>query len=452
MAIHAQSSTGAYAGRRPKGVVLRTLADILQYVDLVAFAALAYVTVRIWRNRRDEASRWTALTFVSLAVVGVVGELVPEDPESGGIQLLQRLVIAVILLFPYLLFRVASSFSARRARWSESGAALMTVAVIVWSVLLPQFPDEGEPRSTAFQVFVFAVLIQWVLLSAFVAVRFWRAGTNQPEVARRRMRGLSVAATALSVAIVVSGSSSSDPDPAVELSIQLIVMFSVIAFFLAFAPPGWLRWLWRRGAERELRKATSRLMAATTRREIVDSVLPHATAMVGGQGIAMYDTDSRRLGDYGFTEADLSVLDVSLGDLPPEYHELGYEFGSLILRTSPHTPFFGEDDINLLGALGTFANMAMQRLDAVEVERQLAEARIRRRQALEINDNVVQRLAVAHYSFELGQIEEGKKAMEAALRAARQTISDLLDELPPEQQIDASTLTRTAPATDFSEG
>jgi hypothetical protein len=432
-----------------KGVALQTLIDVLEYVDLVAFVALAIVTFRIWKQRRDEASRWTALTFASLAVVVIAGEVIPEESDSATVDFAETILIAVLLLFPYLLFRLASSFSERRRGWPELGAALLTAAVVVWAIALPSFPDEGEPRSTAFQVFIFAVLVQWVVLSAFVAVRFWRAGSGQPDVARRRMRMLSVAATGMSIAIVISGSSA-EREPAVDLFVQLVVMTSVVSFFLAFAPPTWLRWMWRRGAERELRKATSRLMAATNREDVVGSVLPHATAMVGGQGIAMYDTASNRLGDFGFTEAELIGLDTSLGDLPPEYHELNYDFGSMILRAGPHTPFFGEDDINLLGALGTFVNLAMQRLDTIEVERQLAEARIRRRQALEINDNVVQRLAVAHYSFELGQIEEGKKAMHAALRAARQTISDLLDELPPEQQTDASTLTRTAPATDFS--
>lgn len=129
-----------------------------------------------------------------------------------------------------------------------------------------------------------------------------------------------------------------------------------------------------------------------------------------------------------------------------ELEVLEYPFGCLAIKTTPHTPFFGQDDIDLLGSLGLLTNLALQRLEKVELEREVADLHARRRQALEINDNVVQGLAVAHYAFELGQEEKGRQAVSEALAAARRIIGDLVKDLPAQEQFDPATLTREAPA------
>ena len=51
----------------------------------------------------------------------------------------------------------------------------------------------------------------------------------------------------------------------------------------------------------------------------------------------------------------------------------------------------------------------------------------RHRQAVEIHDDVVQALAMAKISLELGETEAGMSALEGALEAARRIVSDLLD-------------------------
>ena len=56
------------------------------------------------------------------------------------------------------------------------------------------------------------------------------------------------------------------------------------------------------------------------------------------------------------------------------------------------------------------------------------EERRRHRQAVEIHDDVVQALAVAKLSLELGQTEVGMAALEGALEAARRIVTGLLDE------------------------
>jgi hypothetical protein len=54
------------------------------------------------------------------------------------------------------------------------------------------------------------------------------------------------------------------------------------------------------------------------------------------------------------------------------------------------------------------------------------DVRLRQQQALEIHDNVVQGLATAKLSFEVGRQEEGMAAVEATLAASRKIITSLL--------------------------
>ena len=57
---------------------------------------------------------------------------------------------------------------------------------------------------------------------------------------------------------------------------------------------------------------------------------------------------------------------------------------------------------------------------------ELAANSLRRREALELNDHVVQGLVVAKASYELGDAEGGKRALDATLGRAKALVSDLL--------------------------
>ena len=71
----------------------------------------------------------------------------------------------------------------------------------------------------------------------------------------------------------------------------------------------------------------------------------------------------------------------------------------------------------------------------------------RQRQALEINDNIVQGLTVAQMALALDERKESKQALESTLVSARRIISDLLGEVDsPETRLGPGDLVRSAPA------
>lgn len=433
--------------------------DLIRWADAVAFAALAIVTGRQWAVRRDDASLWMFLTFGSLGAIAVVDRVLPDDSDWVVIEIATKLLVAVLLLFPYFLYRVAATFT-RGSVVMDRLALALTAVMVVWSVLVPEFPDPGEPRPDSFQVYILALLFDWVLLSSVVAIRFWRGGSGQPPVARRRMRALSVASIALSVALVISGASPGERPVLIDIGIQFIVLASVIFFFFAFAPPRWLRAAWRRQSEEALRRAIIDLMGAVTDESLVEGLLPHAARIIGGEGVALLDKNGTVLASHGVGEGQWEVLAPADEDghvkrgastkLTQDLTKLDFPFGSMVIRTSPYTPYFGRDEIELLGSLGVMANLALERVRASEMRLELAEAQLRRQQALEINDNVVQGLAVAKYAMDLGETEKVKEAIEGTLAAARTIISDLLEEIGDDDIFGPNALIRDRAATGFT--
>lgn len=80
-----------------------------------------------------------------------------------------------------------------------------------------------------------------------------------------------------------------------------------------------------------------------------------------------------------------------------------------------------------------------------EAALRLGDARLRRRAASEINDNVVQGLAAAVYALELGNQPLVGRYLRQTLQAASQMMTDLLEQGYTDQDAD-QTLLRSAPA------
>jgi hypothetical protein len=71
----------------------------------------------------------------------------------------------------------------------------------------------------------------------------------------------------------------------------------------------------------------------------------------------------------------------------------------------------------------------------------------KQRQALEINDNIVQGLVTAKLALELHENDRSHRALEHSLHAARQIISDLLGEEGTDTRLGPGDLVRSKPAT-----
>jgi signal transduction histidine kinase len=353
-----------------------SLVEIIGWLNLALYTAVALVAFRQWRAGRGSAGVWAAVAFGALALVADVGRLLPEDPEGFLELAAQRVLIAVLVLFPYLLYRFTTAFQPPTRRL-ERGVGLMTAVVLAWTFALPDIPGDGEPRSDLVMAYLIAFLVHWTVLSFIVAVRLWTAGSGQPSVSRRRMRLLTLASAAITVALFVSAFAPED-ETAAELISELLVTASALGFLLGIAPPAPLRWYWRRPEQREAQQAITRLMSATSEGEVAQEVLPPMARMVGARAVELRSADGRELGTYGIVgHADR-----------PEDEPLHIEVpgGELLVWTTPYAPYFGTDELASLRTLGTLTGLALDRVRLFARER---EARAALERAHELKTNFV---------------------------------------------------------------
>ena len=224
------------------------------------------------------------------------------------------------------------------------------------------------------------------------------------------------------------------------------------------------------------------LAAADAAREAAEEELVHLQArMDNAQALAHmgdYDwhitTDKNRWSDelyriYGFEPQSFNAsYDRFLSLIHPEDRERitaihqqayatgePYEMMERVVRPDGEIRYLRSNGQVVMGADGAPERMrgtCVDVTDQVLAEREreaaaarLQEVRLRRRQAAEINDNVVQGLTAAMYALELGDATASMGFLDRTLAAARAMMDDMMQPLAEgEPEVD---LVRTQPAT-----
>jgi len=336
---------------------VRQAVELVGIVNLVLFAAIALVCVRQWSRERAPTALWAALAFVGLAAVIIVGQLLPDEPQGFAEKALQRVDLAFLVLFPYLLYRFAVAFEETKRPLAPFVDSL-TSGLVVATFALPHLPGTDDSWAWWFTAYVIVFVIHWSVLLLIVSMRLWRAGRSEASVARRRMEMLAVAATAITAALLLSAAGGDEDSPQ-ALVTGLLVALSAVAFMLGFAPPNGLRLLWRRPEQQQMQLAIGELMSATSEQDVAERVLPSMARMVGARGIALDGVDGSRIAEHG------SVDQASSG----EVRRLEFPFGTLVVRTSTFAPFFGAEERKLLNSLGSLMSLALDRARLFTQER-----------------------------------------------------------------------------------
>jgi signal transduction histidine kinase len=319
----------------------------IDWVNAGLYAILAVGASLQWRKGGGRPALWAALAFGAIGLVVVAGRM----PERWQSDLIVKVELGLLVLFPYLLYKFTTAFE-RAPRGLERFVGLMTVVLLVWTVALPQIPEDDEAWSTGFVVYLAAFLFHWSILSIIAALRLWRAGDRQPRLAQQRMRFLAAASALLTAALLLAGLGANENSP-LSLVIGVLAGLSGIGFILGVAPPLALRERWRAPEVARTRQAIADLMRSETPEDVTSSVLPPMLGMVGARAVELRNASGQIVGSYRSQDAreddDNEVLELELPD------------GSLTVWTGRHAPFFGREEVATLKTLGSLTELALDR-------------------------------------------------------------------------------------------
>jgi signal transduction histidine kinase/CheY-like chemotaxis protein len=402
---------------------LERLDEALGLLQVVVFGVLAVVALLVWRRRGGRAAARLAGTFGVLAAAVLVGNLLPEHTESPTLLWVQKLLIGAIILFPYLLYRFTLSFR-DPGPWARRAAGWLTGVAVAGTLLLPEFPERGEPRPAGFGAYVALIVLLWLGLSAAAARTLWRAGTDESTVVRRRMRTLAVGALAMAAAVVISGLSPSTAEVTpLQIVVQLLALGSGPLFLLGFATPRLLRTAWRRKDESAFREAEIHLMQAGDATDIAQILLPAAVRLVGGRSSVLVDAEGRILGAHGIdleaakevSSREATILQEGATDARTNRTlAVRLQYGTLFVELTRSSPFFGGDEVKMLRRVGALVDVAL--------ERARADREVRR-----LNDELRQRVNELEITNE--NLEEARAEAERANRAKSEFLSRMSHEL-----------------------
>jgi signal transduction histidine kinase len=328
------------------------------------------------------------VTFGTLGALELLS-LLPKHSGNLAERAVVRVDIALVVLFPYLLFRFTNAFRTPHRRLADAFVGL-TAVLVIWTFALPAIPQAGERRGAGFQAFVAVFVVHWTVLSVVSAVSLWRAGREQSTVARRRMQFLALATAAITLALLFAVSTV-DEDSALSLGSQIIATISVAAFLVAFAPPSLLRVVWRAPEQTRLQEAIASLLSfATSQEEVAARVVEPAAGIVGARALAIRNADERIVGAWNLPDDVWTSLergnDVPLLWEDAKVVDLEVPGGSIVVWTSPYAPLFGDEELRLLGTLGALTGLALDRVRVYQAEH---EARVALERANEVKTNFI---------------------------------------------------------------
>lgn len=330
--------------------------EMLRWVTNVTFLLASLAALRLFLRHRSPATAWLLATFAAIDVVLVVSTVAGET--TG---LVQRVLIVVLLVVPYCLFRFADAIVPAPRSWRVGTQGLYAI-VVALTLLLPELDAEnamesGDPLLAAW---LFLALLLWFAPELAAGWLLARAAVGEPGVVRSRLRVLAVACVGLGTYIPIT-SFVDDSSTAFEIGSRLVLISLGLLFVIGFAPPDVLKSAWRERDERRLYEAAVGLMAARNPQDVAAVVVPGARVLTGAPRVVMRGSDGEVIAEDG---AD-----------PPgsrrvrEVRTHAVADTTLELVVAPTMPIFGSDEAQHLDRLALLAELALVRVRLLEAER-----------------------------------------------------------------------------------
>ena len=333
---------------------MKDLLAFLQDADAIAFVVLGVAVAINWFRRPARSTGFLALALILLAAVTGIGRL--QTHLSFTVPLLAQIELLAFAGSAYALLRYRDSLIPLPRRWHA--VALVSLAAASVLLIAAQAVPVPNPALTAI---AFAWVAIWLACVAEPIVRFWLVARSLGAVQAWRLRSLSLGFGLLFLALVFAISVGLIVrSPVVQVVIELVALAIVPLLYASFAPPEWLRRLWRAAEEENLREFMEELSLAEDRDALAKRALELGTRLVGGESGVLLDargkaTASRALSDAAVAELidrmvtlDRGVGRVTLGGAERAVITMPVKglssSSTLVVIAGPFTPDFGGDE------------------------------------------------------------------------------------------------------------
>ena len=263
-----------------------SLQRFLEWFTQGAIVLLAAIVLLQWTRWRDRVSFDIFLVFGTLAILLILERTLHlADIEAPWIR---PLGISVMLAHPYLLLRVVSDFrpvSRTLERLAAVGLAVSLAATWV-----------SEVRSTPLIVVAF---LYFICLLAYVAWSFRRGAKAAGGVTHWRMLHAGWGALLLGLVFVLAvlHFDRSGHRVAASALIPLSALGAALNYYLAFAPPPWVRRTWQSAELYGFLAERALAAGSLSQGDFLNRLCTFAVSAVGAKGAAaaLWNADTQQL-------------------------------------------------------------------------------------------------------------------------------------------------------------
>jgi signal transduction histidine kinase/AmiR/NasT family two-component response regulator len=278
---------------------------VVQEILSAAFFVLGLLALRDYLRLRARTRAWLAVALICLGVVSGLSDVAGagniSSPWIAYFTLLLLLMSGAALLF----FR-AAVVPYRRLTAYIYAVAFIAPAIAIPIVGIPTRPQCGslqhlDPHTLATYAVVIEALMVWLVSLAEPAYTLWRASAGLDAVQRGRLRAMSVGyGTIVAVVLATVPTASACRTTAAQWIPEIASFVAIPFLYSSFAPPTFLKNLWRRTEEASLRTALQDLLLFSPNRKVLaHRALPWAVRLVGGESGVIVAEGSDVLATHG---------------------------------------------------------------------------------------------------------------------------------------------------------
>ena len=360
------------------------------------FALLVLLTAVEWLRHRDRPRRWLAASVVLLGLVACI------DAASTALASTNEIVTDVLLVlfalsgWALIEFRNDVLPLDRKFRLAYAVAVLGTIGFLMFAFIPARAPVTLPGQSNGTSLTTLQAASSVVLLAVWGAcvtepiISFWVHSGRLPAVQRGRLRALTLGYGGIIVILAISvGTGLGGGGSRLSLATTSLALVVAPLFYATYAPPTWLRRMWREREEEDFRGALSELLLTSPDLQtMAGRAAEWAARLVGAGGAVIGTFEQPTLGVYGLEEHTAERLAIDLvwlqdagataavdvtGSAVRVPLRSQVEGASITVRAGPLTPIFGEDELARLREFGSVLASAMDRVVLFERVRRNAE-------------------------------------------------------------------------------